>query len=190
MGLDLTIISNHEFSEDLEYLKDKVLNKLEFTYHDSDLSNYFKSVTKPDSFREWNRNSWKFDLMGLKSLSEVVQEDNSISFNGPWAISMRLGRKSYHLDFNLRWNHFLENDLTQIRIFALMEKMNQVFPSKYNIYIPDNATQSSSYSDLVTENYDLEEILIKMKKEIGNPCESTDELASQFDINENAYLKK
>jgi len=190
MGLDLTIISNHEFSEDLESLKDKVLNQLDFAYHDPDLNEFFRSSTKADSFREWNRNSWKFDLMGLKSLKEVVQKDSCICFKGPWAISLRLGRKSYHLDFNLRWNNFLENDLIQTRIFVLMEKMNKVFPSEFSIYIPDNGTQSSSYSELVTQDYELEQILSKMKSEIGVPCESIDELISQFIKNENAYLKK
>jgi hypothetical protein len=95
MGLDLTIISNHEFNEDLENLKDKVLNRLEFDYNDSDLRDYFKSGTKVNSFREWSRNSWKFDLMGLKSLKEVIKTDNCICFDGPWAISMRFGFKSY-----------------------------------------------------------------------------------------------
>ena len=190
MGLDLTIISNHELNEDLENVKDKVLNKLDFVYIDSDLRDYFKSVTRSDSFKEWNSNSWRFDLMGLKSLKEVVKEDNCICFKGPWAISMRLGLKSYQLDLNLPWYHFLENKVIQTQIFALMEMINQVFKSEYNIYIPDNGTQSSGYSDLVTEGFGLDEILARMKIEIGNPCTSADELISQFNTNENAYLKK
>lgn len=121
---------------------------------------------------------------------QVIHEDNCICFKGPWAISMGLGLKSYHLDFNLRWRHFLENEVLQNRIFALMEMMNQVFGSEYNIYIPDNGTQSSAYSDLVSKNFNLDEILTKMKNEIGKPCESIDELFAQFKINENAYLKK
>lgn len=190
MGLDLTILSNHEFNENLESLRDKILNKLDFAYNDSYLRDYFKSATRADLFREWNKNSWEFDLMGLKSLKQVVQVDNCICFKGPWAISMRLGLKSYQIDFNLRWYHFLENEVLQNRIFALIEMMNHVFRSEYNIYMPDNGTHSSGYSDLVTENFNLDEILTKMKNKIGNPCESIDELVSQFESNENAYLKK
>ncbi|MCC5918635.1 MAG: hypothetical protein JJU02_15035 [Cryomorphaceae bacterium] len=190
MGLDLTIISNHEFSNDLQSLKDVILEKMNFEYRDSDLSEYFWSVTKDESYREWRKNSWKFNFMGLSSLKEVVQKDNCICFKGPWAIIMRFGRNSYHLDFNLRWNHFLENDLIQTRIFALMEKMNHVFPSKFNIFIPDNETKSSGFSDLVTQNFSLEQILNKMIDGIGKPCASIDELVSQFEIDENAYLKK
>jgi hypothetical protein len=190
MGLDLTIISNHEFHEDLGSVKDKVLDKLDFAYNDPYLRDYFKSATRADSFKEWNTNSWEFDLMGLKSLKHVIHVDNCVCFNGPWAISMRLGLKSYQLDLNLRWYHFLENEVLQNRIFALMIMMNQVFRSEYNIYIPDNGTQSSGYSDLVTENFNLDEILTKLKNEIGKPCKSIDELVSQFEINENAYLKK
>jgi hypothetical protein len=42
--------------------------------------------------------------------------------------------------------------------------MNQILPSEFNIYIPDNGTLSNSSSDLVTEDFDLYQILHKMEK--------------------------
>lgn len=190
MGLDLTIISNHHFKERLESVKDNVIKQLEFPYHDAELSNFFRTVTRKDSFREWEPNSWTFDLMGLESLEEAIETDKCICFKGPWAISLRLGRKSYQLDFNLRWYVFLENNLIRERIFTLMDKINSVLRSEMNIYIPDKGTRSSGYSDLITENYDLEHIMVKMKKELGPPCMSMEQLIFQFTENENAYLIK
>ena len=189
MGLDLTIISNHKFNEELGSLKDKVLAELEFEYHDTELKEYFRNATKTEFFRDWKKDSWEFDLMGLKSLKEAIQIDNCICFKGPWALSLRFGIKSYHLNSNLRWRCFLQNELIQNRILKLMDKMNKVFESEFNIYIPDNGTKSSGYSDLVTENFELKEILIRMKNEIGEPCSSIEELRNKFEFNENAYLK-
>lgn len=190
MGLDLTILSNHHFKESLESVKNNVIKHLEFPYHDAVLNNYFRSVTRKDSFREWASNSWIYDLMGLESIEEAIETDNCICFDGPWAISLRLGRKCYELDFNMRWHDFLENNLIRERIFILMEKINSVLISEFNIYIPDNAALSSGFSDYVTQNYDLGQILLKMKMEIGQPGMSMQELISKFEENENAYLIK
>lgn len=182
MGLDLTILTGHKLDKGLIDFRDQVLSKLSYSYTDDILRNYLKEEIRADFFTEWGLNSWSYSLMGLSSLEEAIKTDNVLNFDGPWGISIRVGSKSWQIDLPIRWQAFLQMVTIQNSVRNLVDRMNSEIGGKDLIYIPDNATKTSSYADLVCYDKSIDEIILAMNEEVGPPC-SIQDLAERINRN-------
>ena len=175
---------------DLKDFSSRVPELLDLHYDDSLLSARIRRLIKPKFFREWTGRSWELDLMGLSSLSEAIQTDNCVCFEGPLGMHIRVGLKSFDLSTPFRWWVFLEDEALQQQLFNLIRRVTTALGGSTILIVPDNATVTSGFQNLVMKPASIDEIQDKMLVEIGAPCPNAKELhlRKEADIDYDGYL--
>ncbi len=180
MGLDLVVLSNHKMDVEVHEMKDEIFRKLNTlgVYKNDYLKSYFVGLSKD----EWTQKSWSLETYGMSSIDEIIEKTNSICIEGPWAITLYFGKYGYEINLNARWYHFIKDKRLYKNIIDLLKFLNSSFGGDKMIFIPDNATQTSTYSEYLSTqfNFTLEEILQKMKEELGEPCKNINQLEYDF----------
>jgi hypothetical protein len=195
MGLDLTVLSGHSLDYNVKINELKILDRL----RNINLENqYFINFLSPkeDSKKE----KWKVYGNENISLKEAVEQNEmgALVFDCPLGLSLYVGKYGYEVGIDIRWHHFILNKKLQKGVEELMLSLNSCFEgTKYMLYIPDNATHTSTYNEYLfcPDDFNIEEVLNKMVKEVGIPFFSLEELEkkyinSGYDLEEMYYCQK
>lgn len=169
MGLDVHMIGGHSLAGPLADIPMQLNERFKEQYADMKIESHLRQLVRPEFFLDWSDQPWSFDSMGLASLQDVIAQDNCVCFSGPWGLSIRIGLRSFDLSCPMRWRAFLSDPELADRVLNLFSSITTKLGGVRFVVVPDNATVSSSFQDLVTEDRSIDDISDGLAAILGKP---------------------
>ena len=169
MGLDVHMIGGHSLAGPLADFPIQLNERFKEQYADMKLESHLRRLVRSEFFLDWSDQPWSFDPMGLANLQDAIIQDNCVCFSGPWGLSIRIGLQSFDLSCPMRWRAFLFDPELADRVLDLFKFITTKLGGVRFVVVPDNATVSSGFQDLVTEDRSIDAISDGLAARLGKP---------------------